>query len=144
VNSFGGIDVLVTRISILCVIIIVVTITLWSIINGFWSIVVSKLLGIDVPKETTVLYGVIGLGMDLAGTLQGLIVVLLIVLMTTWLLNRVNFVIILTRTLASKGVTMVMPPITVVWEVAVVIAPIMIVLTMVVAIVVTTRWLFGA
>jgi hypothetical protein len=69
VDSFGGIDVLVIRISILCVIIIVVTITPRSIINGFWSIVVSKLLGLDVPEETTVLHGVIGLGMDLAGTL---------------------------------------------------------------------------
>jgi hypothetical protein len=102
------------RISILCVIIVVVTVTPWSIINGFWSIVVSKLLGVDVPEETTVLHGVIGLGMDLAGTLQGLIVVLLIVPATTWLLNRVNFVIVLTRTLASEGVAAVMPPITVV------------------------------
>jgi hypothetical protein len=72
------------------------------------------LLGIDVPKETTVLHGVIGLAMDLAGTLQGLIVVLLIVPATTWLLNRVNFVIVLMRTLASKGVAVVMPPIMVV------------------------------
>jgi hypothetical protein len=62
----------------------------------------------------TVLHGVIGLGMDLAGTLQGLIVVLLIVLATTWLLNRINFMIILMRTLASEGVAAVMPPITVV------------------------------
>jgi hypothetical protein len=113
VDSFGGIDVLVTRISILCVIIIVITVTPQSI-NGFWSIIVSKLLGVDVPEETTVLHGVIGLGMDLAGTLQGLIVILLIVSATTWLLNRVNFVIVLTRTLASKGVATVMPPITVV------------------------------
>jgi hypothetical protein len=114
VDSFGGIDILVTRISILCVIIVVVTVTPRSIINGFWSIVVSKLFGIDVPKEMTVLHGVIGLGMDLAGTLQGLIVVLLIVSTATWLLNHVNFMIVLTRTLASEGVAAVMPPITVV------------------------------
>jgi hypothetical protein len=69
VDSFGGIDVLVTRISILCVIVVVITVTSWSIINGFWSIVLSKLLGVDVPEETIVLHGVIGLGMDLAGTL---------------------------------------------------------------------------
>jgi hypothetical protein len=144
VDSFGGIDVLLTRISILCVIIIVVTVTLWSIINGFWSIVVSKLFGVDVPKEMIVLHGVIGLRMDLAGTLQGLIVVLLIVLVTTWLLNRVNFVIVLTRMLASEGVVAVMPPITVVWEVAVVVAPITIISATVVAIVITARWMFGA
>jgi hypothetical protein len=82
--------------------------------------------------------------MDLAGILQGLIVIFLIVLATTWLLNRVNFVIVLTRTLASEGVVAVMPPITVVWEVAVVIAPITIVPTMVVVIVVMARWLFRA
>jgi hypothetical protein len=76
--------------------------------------VVSKLLGVDVPEETIVLHGVIGLGMDLAGTLKGLIVILLIVPATTWLLNRVNFVIVLMRTLASEGVVAVMPPITVV------------------------------
>jgi hypothetical protein len=128
VDSFGGIDVLVTRISILCVIIIVVTVTPRSIINGFWNIVISKLLGVDVPKETTVLHGVIGLGMDLAGTFQGLIIILLIVLGTTWLLNRVNFVIVLTRTLASEGVAAVMPPITVVWEVAVVVVEISLVI----------------
>jgi hypothetical protein len=82
--------------------------------------------------------------MDLAGTFQGLIVVLLVVLVTTWLLNRVDFMIVLTRTLASKGVTAVMPPITVVWEVAVVIAPITIILTTVVVIVIMARWVFGA
>jgi hypothetical protein len=144
VDSFGGIDILVTRISILCVIIVVVTVTPRSIINGFWSIVVSKLFGIDVPKEMTVLHGVIGLGMDLAGTLQGLIVVLLIVSTATWLLNHVNFMIVLTRTLASEGVAAVMPPITVVWKVAVVVAPIMIVSATVVAIVITARWVFEA
>jgi hypothetical protein len=46
--------------------------------------------------------------------------------------------------LASEGIAVVMPPITVVWEVAVIIAPIMIVSTTVVAIVITTRWLFEA
>jgi hypothetical protein len=79
-----------------------------------WSIVVSKLFGVDVLEEATVLHGVIGLGMDLAGTLQGLIIVLLIVPVTTWLLNCVNFMIVLTRTLASEGVAAVMPPISVV------------------------------
>jgi hypothetical protein len=114
VDGFGGVDILVARISILCIIIVVITVTLRSIINGFWSIVVSKLLGVDVPEEVIVLHGVIGLGMDLVGTLQGLIVVLLVVSVTTWLLNRVDFMIFLTRTLASEGVVVVMPPIMVV------------------------------
>jgi hypothetical protein len=134
----------VTRISILCVIVVVVTVTPRSIINGFWSIVVSKLLGVDVSEETTVLHGVIGLGMDLAGTLQGLIIVLLIVPTITWLLNRVNFMIVLMRTLNSEGIAAVMPPITVVGEVVVVFASITIVPTTVVAIVIMARWLFEA
>jgi hypothetical protein len=114
VDGFGGVDILVMRISILCIIIIVITITPRSIVNDFWSIIISKLLGVDVPEEAIVLHGVIGHGMDLAGTLQGLVVVLLIVLVTTWLLNHVDFMIILTRTLAFEGVAAVMPPITVV------------------------------
>jgi hypothetical protein len=52
--------------------------------------------------------------------------------------------IVLTRMLASEGVAVVMPPITVVWEVAVVIVPITIVSTMVIAIVVMVWWVFGA
>jgi hypothetical protein len=110
---------------------------------AFGALSLASCFGVDVPEETTVLHGVIGLGMDLIGTLQGLIVILLIVPATTWLLNYVNFMIVLIRMLDSKGVAAVMPPITVVWEVAVVIVPIMIVPTIVVAIVVTTRWLFG-
>jgi hypothetical protein len=31
------------------------------------------LLGVDVPEEVTVLHGVIGLGMDLPGTLRALL-----------------------------------------------------------------------
>jgi hypothetical protein len=102
VDGFGGVDILVMRISILCVIIVVITVTPRSIVNGFWSIVVSKLLGVDVPEEATVLHGVIGLGMELAGTLQGLIVVLLIVPAATWLLDRVDFMNVLTRMLAES------------------------------------------
>jgi hypothetical protein len=144
VDGFGGVDKLVMRISILCVIIIVITVTPQSIVNGFWSIIVSKLLGVDVPEEATVLHGVIGLGMDLVGTLQGLIVVLLVVPTTTWLLSHVDFMIVLTRTLASKGVAAVVPPIMVIWEVAVVIALITIILTTVIAIVIMAWWVFGA
>jgi ABC-type hemin transport system substrate-binding protein len=52
--------------------------------------------------------------------------------------------IVLMRTLASEGIAAVMPSITVVWEVAIVVAPITIIPTMVVAIVIMARWLFGA
>jgi hypothetical protein len=126
------------------VIVIVITVTPRSIVSGLWSIIISELLGVDVPEEATVLHGVIGLGMDLAGTLQGLVVFLLVVPTTTWLLNRVDFMIVFAGTLASEGVAAVLPPITVVWEVAVVVAPITIVPTTVVTVIVTARWVFGA
>jgi hypothetical protein len=86
--------------------------------------------------------------MKLAGTLQGLIVVILVVVVTTWLLNRVDFMIVLIGSFASKGVAEVMPPITVVSVVAVGVAPIttvtVVVPTMVVAVIIATRWEFGA
>jgi hypothetical protein len=71
VDGFGGIDILVTKISIMFIIIIIIIITVAprSIVNGVWSIIVSKLLGVDVLEEAAVLHGVIGLGMDLTRTL---------------------------------------------------------------------------
>jgi hypothetical protein len=47
------------------------------------SVVGSELLGVDVLEEAAILHGVIGFGMKLAGTLQGLVVVVLVVVMTT-------------------------------------------------------------
>jgi hypothetical protein len=41
------------------------------------------LLGIDVLEEAKVFHGMIGLGMDLAGTLQSFFVILLIVVATS-------------------------------------------------------------
>jgi hypothetical protein len=67
---------------------------------------------------------------------------------TTWLLNCVDFMIVLARTLASKGVVAVTPPITVVSVVTVVIAPIMIIAvvvpTTIIMVVVMARWVFEA
>jgi hypothetical protein len=112
------------------------------------SIVGSELLGIDVLEEATILYGVIGFGMKLAGTLQGFVVVILVVTAATWLLNCINFMIVLVGMLASIGVVAVTPLITVISVVVVVVAPIttvvVVVLTMVVAVVVAARWVFGA
>jgi hypothetical protein len=59
VDGFGGIDVLVTRISILFIIVVIITVTPWSIINCLWSIIISELLGVDVLEEAAVLHGVI-------------------------------------------------------------------------------------
>jgi hypothetical protein len=144
VDGFGGIDVLVTRISILFV---VITVTPRSIVNGPWSIILSKLLGVDVLEEATVLHGVIGLGMDLAGTLQSLVVVLLIVTATSWLLDRVDFMVIFAGALAFVVAMIIRPPITIISAVAVVVEPIttvaVVVLTTVVTVGVTALWVLG-
>jgi hypothetical protein len=136
-----------TRISVLFIIVVV---TISSLCVGVDPCGVGggDLLGVDVLEEATILHGVIGFGMKLVGTLQGLIVVILVIMVTTWLLNRVDFMIILVGTLASVVVTAVTPPITVVSVVTVVIALItmiaVVVLTMVVVVVVAAQWVFGA
>jgi hypothetical protein len=147
VDGFGGSDVLMMRIPVLFVIVVIAISSLYVMV-GPCSVVDSELLGVDVLEEATILHGVIGFGMKLAGTLQGLVVVILVVAATTWLLNRVDFMIVLVRTLASKGITAVTPPITVVSVVTVVVALIttivVVVPTTVVAVVVATRCVFGA
>jgi hypothetical protein len=122
--------------------IVIITISSLCVIMGFCGIVDSKLFSIGVLEEAAILHGVIGFGMKLAGTLQGLVVVILVITVTTWLLNHVEFMIVLTGTLDSKGVAAVTPPIMVVSVVAVIIALIMtfvvVVPTMVAAVVITT------
>jgi hypothetical protein len=85
--------------------------------------------------------------MKLAGTLQGLVVVILVVAMTTWLLNRVDFMIVLAGTLASIGVAVVTPRITVVSMVVIVVAPIttvtVVIPTTVITVVIMAWWVFG-
>jgi hypothetical protein len=129
-----------TRISVLFIIIIITILSL-CIVMGFHGGVDSELFGIDVLEEATILYGVNRFGMKLAGTLQGLVVVILVITATTWLLNRIDFMIVLAGTLASKGVATVMPPITVVSVVAVIVAPVttiaVVIPTTVIAVVVT-------
>jgi hypothetical protein len=67
-----------TRISVLFVIIVV---TISSLCVGVdpCSVVGGDLLGVDVLEEAAILHGVIGFGMKLAGTLQGLVVVILVI-----------------------------------------------------------------
>jgi hypothetical protein len=121
VDGFGGIDILVTRISILFVIIVVITVTSWSTVNGFWSIIISKLFGVDVFEEAAVFHGVIGLGMDLAGGLQSFVVVLLIVMVTSMFLDCVDLMVVFTGALASIITVIIGPPITIISTVAIVV-----------------------
>jgi hypothetical protein len=137
----GGSDVLLTRISVRFVVIIVAISSL-CVVMGLCDGVGSELLGIDVLEEVEILHGVIGFGMKLVETLQGLVVVILVIVATTCILNRIDFVIFLAGTVASVGVVVVTSPITVVLVVAVVIAPIttivVVVPTTVVVVVITT------
>jgi hypothetical protein len=123
VDGFGGSDVLMTRISVLFVIVIITILSL-CIVMGFCDVIGNELFGVDVLEEAAILHGVIGFGMKLAGTLQGLLVVILEIMATTWLLNRVDFMIVLTGTLASEGVMAVTPSIMVVSVVTIIIAPV--------------------
>jgi hypothetical protein len=107
------------------------------------------LLGVDVLEEAAVLHGVIGLGMDLARTLQSFVVILLIVTMTSRFLDRVDLMVVFARTLASVITTIIGPPIMIISVVAiVVVAPVMmftvVVPTMVIGFVISARWVLGA
>jgi hypothetical protein len=149
VDGFGGIDILVMRISILFVIIVVITVMPWSIVNGLWSIIISELLGIDVLEKAVVLHGVIGLGIDLAGTLQGFVVILLIVTATSRFLDRVDLVVVFTGALASVIAVIIGPPIMIISVVAIVIvAPVMtftvVVPTTFIGLLISARWVLGA
>jgi hypothetical protein len=149
VDGFGGINILVTWVSILFIIIIVITIMPRSMVNGLWSIIISKLLGIDVVEEAAVLHGVIGLGIDLAGTLQSFVVILLIVTVTGMFLDRVDLMVVFARTLASVITTIIGPPITIISTVAIVVVVsvtmfAVVVLTTVIGFIILVRWVLGA
>jgi hypothetical protein len=149
VDGFGGIDIFVMRISILFIIIVVMTITQWSIVNGLWCIIISELLGVDVLEEAAVLHGVIGLGMDLAKALQSFVVILLIVTATSRFLDRVDLMVVFAGALASVITVIIGPPIMIILVVTiVVVAPVttfmVVVPTMVIEFLVSERWVLGA
>jgi hypothetical protein len=149
VDGFGGIDILVMRISILFFFIVVITVTPWSIINGLWSIIISKLIGVDVLEKAAILHGVIGLGMDLAGTLQSFVVSLLIVTVTNRFLDRVDLMVVIAGALASVITMIIRPRITIILAVAiVVVAPVVtfmvVVLTTVIGFLIPVQWVLRA
>jgi hypothetical protein len=87
--------------------------------------------------------------MDLAGTLQSFVVILLIVTATSRFLDRVDLMVIFTEMLASVITTIIRPPITIISTVViVVVAPIamfaVVVPTTVIGFIVLTRWVLWA
>jgi hypothetical protein len=145
VDGFGGIDILVMRISILFIIIVKPR----SIVNGLWSIIISKLLGIDVLEEAAILHGVIGLGMILVGTLQSFVVILLIVTTTSRFLDHVDLMVVFVGTLAYVIIMIIGPPIMIIMAVVIVVfVPIttlaVVVPTMVIGLLIPTQWVLRA
>jgi hypothetical protein len=108
------------------------------------------LLGVDVLEEVAVFHGMIGLGMDLAGTLQSFVVILLIVAMTSRFLNRVDLMVIFAGALASVITAIIEPPVVIISGVTivVVVAPVATVTvavpTTVIGFLVLAQWVFGA
>jgi hypothetical protein len=108
----------------------------------------SKLPGIDVLEEATVLHGLIGLGMDLTRTLQSFVVILLIVTTTSRFLDHVDLVIVFAGMLASIITVIIGLLITIISVVAIVVtvAPTftIVVLTTVISFIVSAQWVLGA
>jgi hypothetical protein len=88
--------------------------------------------------------------MDLAGTLQSFVVILLIVTATSKFLDRVDLMVVFAGTLASAITMIIGPPITIISAVAivVVVAPVatlvVVVPTTVIRLLVPTLWVLGA
>jgi hypothetical protein len=116
---------------------------------AFGASSLASCFGVDVLEEATVLHGVIGLGMDLAGTLQSFVVILLIVTAIGMFLDRIDLVVVFARTLASVITMIIGPPITIISAIAiVVVTPVVtfmvVVPTTVIGFIVPARWVLGA
>jgi hypothetical protein len=87
--------------------------------------------------------------MDLAGTLQSFVVILLIVTATSGFLDHIDLMVVFAGMLASVITVIIGPPITIVSVVTiVVVAPVatfaVVVLTTVIGFLVPARWVLGA
>jgi hypothetical protein len=107
------------------------------------------LLDVDVLEEAAVLHGVIGLGMDLVEALQSFVVILLIVMVTSRFLDRVDLMVVFAGVLASVITAIIGPPIMIISAVTiVVVSPVMtftvVVPTMVIEFLVLERWVLRA
>jgi hypothetical protein len=92
---------------------------------------------------------VIGLGIDLAGTLQGFVVILLIVTATSRFLDRVDLIVVFVGALASVIAVIIGPPITIISRVMiVVVAPVAMLAVVVpitfIGLLIPARWVLGA
>jgi len=119
VDHVGGTDILVSWVPILVIVLIFVTApVLLPVILG--RVVLSSPLRVDAFKDTAFFHRVIGLGVELARSLQRLVVVFLVVPPPIGAFDRIHLVIVVARALAPKVITIITPPIPTVSEVTVV------------------------
>ena len=109
-NYVGWVDVLVPWVPVL-VVVFIFLIAFVMFLDSFGSVSLSGPLCIDSFKDTTFIHHVVRLGMKLAWSFRGLVVVFLIVLLPVGALDCVHLVIVVTRSLASEIITVVMAPI---------------------------------
>ena len=118
----GWVDVLMSWVSVLVVVFILLIASV-MFPSSFGDVSLSSTLCIDALKDATFFHRVVRLGMKLAWSFQGLVVVFLIVSSPVGALDCVHLVIIVTRSLASEVIVVVTTPIPSFSVVAVIAAP---------------------
>jgi len=110
VDHIGGIDILVSWVPILVIVLVFVTApVLFPVVLG--RIVLSSPPCVDAFEDTTFFHRVIGLGVELAWSLQCLVVIFLVVPPPNGALDRIHLMIVAARALAPEIITIVTPPI---------------------------------
>jgi len=99
VHNVSGIDILMMRITVLFVV-VVLMITPVGGTHGLCSIILNDLLCINVLEDTVVLHSVVESRMKLTRTLQGFVVVFLVIMVTGKSFDCIDFMVIPTRPLA--------------------------------------------
>ena len=106
----GGTDILVSWVPILIVVFVFLTVSiLFPVFLG--GIPLSGPLCVDAFEDTTFFHRVVGLGMELARSSQHLVIVFLVISTSVGTLDCVHLVVVVTRSLASKIVTVVTTPV---------------------------------
>jgi hypothetical protein len=88
--------------------------------------------------------------MDMTGTLQSFVVILLIVMMTSRFLDHIDLMVVFVGALASVITMIIRPPITIISAIAIVVAValvatlVVVVPTMIIGLLVPVQWVLGA
>ena len=120
-NYVSWVDVLPAWISVL-VVVFVLLVALVALSHCFSSVALNSLLCIDALEDTTFLHCVVGLGVKLAWPLQGFVIVFLIITLTGEMLDRVDFMVVVTRLFTLEITVVVATPVPPFSVVAIIIA----------------------